>query len=125
MNYAPNEDEAKSEALRLLIHYLGDIHQPLHATSRVDSKYPKGDAGGNFFKVPIKKDAKNLHSVWDSVVYLWADTPSLVSFGSHFKLFYNLSSAYLILNFSVIAIQLWRLEHFWRLNHPNGEQFHY
>ena len=71
MSKISNEDDAKSFALRLLIHYVGDIHQPLHATSRVDSKYPKGDAGGNFFHVPQKGDVKNLHSVWDSVVYLF------------------------------------------------------
>jgi hypothetical protein len=62
-NKLPNlsEDERKSYALRLLFHYVGDIHQPLHATSRVDSKYPKGDACGNFVQIPIKNGAKNLH----------------------------------------------------------------
>jgi hypothetical protein len=63
-----------------MIHYVGDIHQPLHATSRLDPKYPKGDAGGNFFKLPAIGDVKNLHSVWDSVVYLYTGTPALVSF---------------------------------------------
>jgi hypothetical protein len=43
-----SDEERLSYALRLLIHFIGDIHQPLHATSRVDSSYPKGDAGGNF-----------------------------------------------------------------------------
>ena len=77
--HVDNEDEGKSYALRLLIHYLGDIHQPLHATSRVDKQYPKGDAGGNFFHVTQKGDVKNLHSVWDSVVYDFPDTPHMVS----------------------------------------------
>ena len=35
--------------LRLFIHYVGDIHQPLHATSRYTSQYPEGDRGGNSF----------------------------------------------------------------------------
>ena len=43
-----SDEERLSYAMRLLIHFIGDIHQPLHAISRVDSKYPKGDAGGNF-----------------------------------------------------------------------------
>ena len=43
-----SDEEKLSYALRLLIHFIGDIHQPLHAISRVDSRYPKGDAGGNF-----------------------------------------------------------------------------
>lgn len=75
-----SEDELKSHALRLLIHYIGDIHQPLHASARVNSKYPKGDAGGNFVNLPPKDGAKNLHSVWDSVLYEFAGTPRLVSF---------------------------------------------
>jgi hypothetical protein len=29
-------DEQKSFALRLLIHYVGDLHQPLHATARIN-----------------------------------------------------------------------------------------
>ena len=71
------EEEKQSYALRLLIHYIGDIHQPLHATSRVDKNYPKGDAGGNFVPIPIKNGAKNLHSVWDSVIYLYTATPRM------------------------------------------------
>lgn len=35
--------------LRLLIHYVGDVHQPLHASSRYTKKYPEGDEGGNLF----------------------------------------------------------------------------
>jgi hypothetical protein len=35
-----DEEEARSLALRLMIHYTGDIHQPLHSTSRVDKEYP-------------------------------------------------------------------------------------
>ena len=71
------DEEKLSFAFRLLIHYIGDIHQPLHATSRVDDKYPKGDAGGNFVPIPSKEGAKNLHSVWDSVIYLYTATPRM------------------------------------------------
>jgi hypothetical protein len=46
------EADALSTGMRLLMHYVGDIHQPLHATSRVDPKYPSGDRGGNDFPVP-------------------------------------------------------------------------
>ena len=35
--------------LSWLIHLIGDIHQPLHCASLVDSTYPKGDRGGNDF----------------------------------------------------------------------------
>jgi len=64
-----NEDEGLSTAIRLLIHYTGDIHQPLHATARVDHLYPAGDRGGNSVSLPSRETAKNLHAVWDSVVY--------------------------------------------------------
>jgi len=74
-----SEQEQKSYALRLLIHYIGDLHQPLHATARVNPQYKKGDAGGNFVAIPAIGGAKNLHSVWDSVNYLYTGTPSLVS----------------------------------------------
>jgi len=63
------EADSLSTAMRLLLHYAGDVHQPLHATSRVDHEYPAGDRGGNSFPVPSKEGAKNLHSVWDSVAY--------------------------------------------------------
>eukprot|EP00494_Astrolonche_serrata_P031297 UN31566 len=43
------ENDNKSTALRLLIHYIGDLHQPLHAATRVDDAYPSGDRGGNSF----------------------------------------------------------------------------
>lgn len=62
-------DNAYSTAMRLLIHYVGDIHQPLHATARVDHEYPKGDFGGNFVHLPTKDGVKNLHAAWDSVAY--------------------------------------------------------
>jgi hypothetical protein len=44
--------------LRLLIHFVGDIHQPLHA-GRPD------DAGGNRIRVTWFGDSTNLHTVWD------------------------------------------------------------
>lgn len=64
-----NEQRGKSYAIRLLIHYLGDIHQPLHSLARVDSAYPSGDRGGNDFPVPSHYSTKELHAVWDSVMY--------------------------------------------------------
>lgn len=69
MKHMPDEKYGQSYALRLLIHYLGDIHQPLHCLSRVDKTYPAGDKGGNDFPIPNHYSANNLHSVWDAVVY--------------------------------------------------------
>lgn len=76
-SYFPDDDDARSFALRLVIHYVGDIHQPLHTSSQVNSEYPEGDAGGNFEHLPSKGGAGNLHAVWDSVGYLYCGYPSL------------------------------------------------
>ena len=75
------EEEAKSFALRLVIHYVGDIHQPLHTTSVVDHTYPKGDRGGNDEKLPDQHGAgvDNLHAMWDSVIYDFPGYVTLVS----------------------------------------------
>lgn len=71
--------DARSFALRLIIHYSGDIHQPLHATSGISTEYTKGDQGGNFEKLPDVCGAANLHAVWDSVAYNFCGFPNLVS----------------------------------------------
>jgi hypothetical protein len=48
-------------ALAFLIHFVGDLHQPLHASERED------DAGGNLLPVTygIIAGRTNLHIVWD------------------------------------------------------------
>jgi hypothetical protein len=59
-------DELKSYDLVWLLHLVGDIHQPLHAVTRVTRSAPKGDAGGN--RVKLFGDAvSNLHSYWDDL----------------------------------------------------------
>jgi hypothetical protein len=47
------------DALRYLIHFVGDIHQPLHTIS-------DADLGGNCERLdPTVGKAKNLHALWD------------------------------------------------------------
>jgi hypothetical protein len=50
--------EQRAEALRFLIHFMGDLHQPLHV---VDNH----DRGGNRRTVYLEGDSTNLHKVWD------------------------------------------------------------
>ena len=64
------DKNAQAQALRFIIHFVGDIHQPLHCATRVDSTHPDGDRGGNLVKITImgangKKKSTNLHSYWD------------------------------------------------------------
>ncbi|CAG9316770.1 unnamed protein product [Blepharisma stoltei] len=56
-----------SMQLRYLIHWLGDLHQPLHATQRFTVTQQSGDAGGNFFKIYYSENPQvnNLHKLWD------------------------------------------------------------
>lgn len=72
-------DEEKGLALRRLIHWVGDIHQPLHATTHYSPNYPNGDAGGNGFKLHKDAPMDNLHSLWDSGVDLWFYIPRPLS----------------------------------------------
>ncbi|WP_292890919.1 S1/P1 nuclease [Nonlabens sp.] len=51
--------EEKAFQLRLLIHFIGDLHQPLHTGLSEDK-------GGNDFKVKWFGAGTNLHSVWDT-----------------------------------------------------------
>jgi hypothetical protein len=46
-------------------HFVGDIHQPLHCVSLVNSQFPNGDRGGNDLKLV---NGNNMHSLWDGVV---------------------------------------------------------
>jgi hypothetical protein len=62
-----------------LVHFVGDIHQPLHTVAEVDSTYPSGDKGGNAETLPSICGASNLHAMWDSVAYNYCGTPTLVS----------------------------------------------
>jgi len=50
--------EKKQMYLRLIIHIVGDLHQPLHVS-------PKGTTGGNEIKVSWFSEPTNLHRVWD------------------------------------------------------------
>lgn len=51
--------EQRKEALMFLVHFVGDMHQPLHCA---DNK----DKGGNAVKLDFFGRSSNLHSVWDS-----------------------------------------------------------
>ena len=61
--YATDFD--KGIALRILLHVVGDIHQPLHAASRFSKSLTHGDRGGNEYLLKEKSVAKNLHAYWD------------------------------------------------------------
>lgn len=67
----------RRDALKFLVHFIGDVHQPLHSSNRKDK-------GGNGYQISLRTDLKpeayaqkdyvdgvmgtNLHSVWDYYV---------------------------------------------------------
>jgi S1/P1 Nuclease len=54
---------SQATALRYLLHFVGDIQQPLHCSTGVTTNQPTGDAGGNGFS--LGSGNGNLHSFWD------------------------------------------------------------
>lgn len=50
---------ARAEALAFVVHFVADVHQPLHADDR-------RDFGGNRFQVHWRDRGTNLHRLWDS-----------------------------------------------------------
>lgn len=51
--------EAQNFHLKMLVHFIGDLHQPMHIGQREDR-------GGNDIKVKWFGSETNLHSVWDT-----------------------------------------------------------
>jgi len=69
-------DELKSYDLVWLLHIVGDIHQPLHASTRVRQPDPDGDAGGNLVKLDCSKC--ELHFFWDDLLGTQNDLKTVV-----------------------------------------------
>jgi hypothetical protein len=64
---AEASDELKSYDLVWLLHLVGDVHQPLHATSRFTHSQPSGDAGGNLVALCQRPCRNELHAFWDDL----------------------------------------------------------
>ena len=53
------DEKKQAEYLKMIVHLVGDIHQPLHVGCC-------DDRGGNSVRVKWARNDSNLHSVWDS-----------------------------------------------------------
>lgn len=76
--------EVRRDALKFIVHFMGDVHQPLHSSNRPDR-------GANDFQVSLRTDippeeyarerykdgimGTNLHAVWDYYVLASAKLP--------------------------------------------------
>jgi S1/P1 Nuclease len=60
------DPKVRVEALKFLVHFVGDIHQPLHSEHDC-SKFPppECDRGGNLVVLTFFGRSTNFHSVWD------------------------------------------------------------
>jgi hypothetical protein len=72
------KDSERAMALKFVVHFLGDLHQPLHATTRINPDTAADDLGANLIQVTFFGQPSNLHKVWDSdlilhKVYDWGE----------------------------------------------------
>lgn len=71
---SPNSAESEAK-LKYLIHFLGDVHCPMHAVN-------DDDKGGNLKSVKLSANSKttNLHALWDGLIQVpQTDTPSVLA----------------------------------------------
>jgi len=64
----PAAQRLKSYDLMWLLHLVGDLHQPLHAITRVSQSQPRGDDGGNLVHLCALPCRDQLHGFWDGVL---------------------------------------------------------
>jgi len=68
------DDGVRSYDLTWLLHLVGDVHQPLHATSRFTHAHDGGDEGGNLVKIRCGQrievfcQSGGLHTFWDDLL---------------------------------------------------------
>lgn len=74
-------DDVKSYDLVWLEHLVGDVHQPLHCTSRFVATQKKGDRGGNLVK--LTGEPGDLHTFWDDLVGTADNDPAAAIAAAH------------------------------------------
>lgn len=58
-----SDSESRVNALKFIVHFVGDIHQPLHVGR------PE-DRGGNDVRITFEGRNANLHQLWDSIMIM-------------------------------------------------------
>src|SRR2546426_1578391 len=73
---ANSDPKQRADALKFLVHLIGDLHQPFHVATNTDPD----DAGANLVKViSINGRQTNLHAVWDDDLINYALNQSHLS----------------------------------------------
>jgi hypothetical protein len=66
----------RAEALKFVVHFVGDLHQPLHSADN-------NDRGGNQVQVRFLGASTNLHKLWDSGLINRAKIPDNNDYADH------------------------------------------
>lgn len=61
LKHSDTPRDKRIEALKFLVHFVGDIHQPLHVSHARDK-------GGNDIHVEFFNQPTNLHKLWDTMI---------------------------------------------------------
>lgn len=91
---------SKQMALKFLIHFIGDLHQPLH-TGRAENR------GGNQIQLKWRGNDTNLHRLWDSDIIYERIKEIPVSAGQDIAVAYG---NYLVIKLQSAAVPKERLE---------------
>ena len=78
------DPKERVEALKFIVHFVGDIHQPLHAVNDC-SKFPppECDRGGGLVKIRFRTHRSiSFHSVWDGAMI---EDELQLQLGDHFQ----------------------------------------
>jgi hypothetical protein len=78
-------NDIKSYDLAWLLHLVGDVHQPLHATQRFIATDTDGDGGGNDVKYCLTTQCtvgSSLHSFWDGAFGTEETLSSVITYAS-------------------------------------------
>jgi len=73
-SHTASRDE-KTDALRFVVHFVADIHQPLHCANR-------NDRGGNDVPLVWEGRRTNLHEIWDHYAVNLASIPDVTAGGN-------------------------------------------
>ncbi|HEV7240601.1 MAG TPA: S1/P1 nuclease [Thermoanaerobaculia bacterium] len=70
--------DKRREALIFIVHFMGDLHQPMHSAGGQVKDDTTGqmvlDRGGNLVKIRLLGVETNLHSAWDGLLVDWGPT---------------------------------------------------
>jgi hypothetical protein len=74
--------DKRAEALKFIVHFVADLHQPLHSANN-------NDRGGNQVQVRFLGASTNLHKVWDSALINRAKIPDNNDYADHLEEFFE------------------------------------